>query len=207
MLSIPRDSYVNIVGKGKQDKITHAYSFGGLDMATETVEELLEIDIDHHLVLNFSSFTSIIDTLGGIEVEVPFAFSEQNSKGVKNAITFEEGTHTLNGEEALAFARMRKQDPRGDIGRGERQQQVITAVVSKLLSIGSVPKYGSLFGEVKDGIDTDVNILDIPKLAPYLSTFSEINPVSLEGEGIKLNGIYYYQLNENTLYNAKQELN
>lgn len=204
MLSIPRDSYVEIVGKGIQDKITHAYAFGGLEMATDTVEEMLDIEIDHHLVLNFSSFTSAIDTLGGIDVEVPFSFSEQNAKGEPNALHFEEGLQTLNGEEALAFARMRKQDPKGDIGRGERQQQVISAVFDKLLTIGSVTKYGKLYNEISGSVDTDVNVLDIPKLAPYLDTLGEIESLTINGGGIKLSGVYYYQLDETSLYDVRE---
>lgn len=206
LLSIPRDAYVPIIGKGIDDKITHAYAFGGAEMSKDTVENLLDIEIDYYMVFNFSSFTEIIDKLDGIEIDVPFSFSEQNAKGVKNALKFEEGTQTLNGEEALAYARMRKQDPRGDIGRGERQQQVIAATLDRLKETYSISTYISIFNTVRKSIDTDMGIMDITKLAPYVTSLQTINSHTMEGRSMTLDGIYYYSLDEDSLENSKQIL-
>lgn len=206
MLSIPRDSYVKIVGKGKYDKITHAYAFGGLEMAKATVEELLKIKIDHYVVLNFTSFINIIDALGGIEVEVPFSFSSQSYKNPHRVIYFEKGVQKLNGDEALAYARMRKKDPKGDIGRGERQQQVVKAVMDKALSISSVPKIIDIYKIVRKSMDTDVGLFDIPTLVPYMKSFKNTESISLRGSGEKIDGIYYYKLDEETLNKARELL-
>lgn len=203
MVSIPRDIYTEIVGKGFKDKINHSYSFGGEEMTIDTVENLLDIEIDHHVVFNFQGFKGVIDALGGIEVDVPFPFSEQNAKGEKNALHFEKGLQTLDGEEALAFARMRKQDPKGDVGRGERQQQVIQATLSELKKSQSIGTYIDLFTTVSGSMTTDVGLGDIPNLVPKIQNVKSFNTLSLQGEGTYIRGIYYMIPNEAHLEEVK----
>lgn len=206
MISIPRDAYVNIVGKGKNDKINHAYAFGGTDMAQKTVENLLGVKFDHTVVFNFKSFISVIDVLGGIEVDVPFDFTEQNSQGKHGTMVFKKGKQVLSGEEALAFARMRKKDPEGDIGRGKRQQQVIKAVVTKLTTGGSIQKYNDVYKRVTGSMETDITAFDLIGLSTYLSTFQNIEQHRLTGTGITISGIYYMELYDNQLSKVKQVL-
>lgn len=206
MVSIPRDFYTEIIGKGKKDKINHAYAFGGEEMTIDTVENLLGIEIDHHVVFNFQGFKRVIDALGGIEVDVPFDFSEQNSKGEKNALHFKQGVQTLDGEEALAYARMRKQDPKGDIGRGERQQQVIQATIKEMKNSQSIGTYIDLFTAVSSSMTTDVGISDLPTLVPKVNKVEGFNSISLQGEGTYINGIYYMLPNEQHLEQVKAQL-
>lgn len=205
MLSIPRDSYVTLAGTGRKDKINHSYAYGGIEMAKSTVENMLELKIDHYGVFNFSSFKEIIDTLGGVEVDVPFSFTERNQAGVPNALVFTEGKQLLNGEEALAFARMRKQDPKGDIGRGERQQLVVQAVINKLTDLSSVTKYKSVYEAVDKSTDTDIGILDIPSFLPYLQNY-DVERLTLKGEGVNYGGVYYHQLYDSSLREIKESL-
>lgn len=206
LVSIPRDAYVDIVGKGKHDKITHAFAYGGEEMAQKTVENLLGIQFDYHVVFNFKSFMSVIDVLGGVDVDVPFSFTEQNSKGKADALSFQEGPMTLNGEQALAYARMRHQDPKGDIGRGERQQQVIKAVVSKLLSMESISKYADVYKKVTGSMETDVQLYDVVGLSSYLTSFKNVDSHLIEGEGKKINGVYYMEVDQTSLANVKSML-
>lgn len=203
MVSIPRDIYTEIVGKGFKDKINHSYAFGGEDMTIDTVENLLDIEIDHHVVFNFNGFKGVINALGGIEVDVPFSFSEQNAKGEKNALHFEKGLQTLNGEEALAYARMRKQDPKGDVGRGERQQQVIQATIKELKESQSIGTYINLFTSVSSSMTTDVGLGDIPSLVPKLQNVKSFNTLSLQGEGTYIKGVYYMLPNETHVEEVK----
>jgi LCP family protein required for cell wall assembly len=206
LISIPRDSYVEIAGKGKYDKINHAFAYGGVEMAQKTVEGLLGVKMDHFVVFNFSSFMSVIDTLGGVEVEVPFNFTEQDSKGRHDAIKLTKGLHTLNGEQALAYARMRHQDPTGDIGRGERQQQVVQAVVSKLASFSSISKYTDIFNAVKGSMATDVSVFDLPNLSRYVASFGTIESHPLKGADEYIDDIYYYKLNQSSLEEVRNSL-
>ncbi|WP_317951459.1 LCP family glycopolymer transferase, partial [Rossellomorea marisflavi] len=110
MLSIPRDTLVDIVGRGTRDKINHAYAFGGVEMSMDTVEEFLDIPIDYYAKINMEGFKDIVNAVGGVTVNNDFTFSS-------GGYTFNEGQLSLNGEKALAYTRMRKQDPRGDFGR------------------------------------------------------------------------------------------
>lgn len=129
LLSIPRDSYVYIPERGYSDKITHAHYFGGVSSTLDTVEELLDIPVDYYVKMNFDAFMDVVDALGGIDVDVPVTFTEQNSKDKAGAIHLEKGYQELDGEQALALARTRKID--NDIERGKRQQLIMQAIMKK----------------------------------------------------------------------------
>src|SRR5690606_23030561 len=144
MVSIPRDSRVDIIGRDKKDKINHAYVFGEEDMTINTVENFLNIPIDYYVTLDFDGFKNIINVIGGVTVDVPFNFWEKSDEGMQERIYFKKGKHTLNGEEALAYVRMRKRDPKGDLGRNERQQQVINAVLEKIISPSTIFKINDI---------------------------------------------------------------
>ena len=203
MISIPRDMYVEIVGKGYNDKINHSFAFGGEEMTIATVEKFLDVEIDHHVVFNFQGFMGIIDALGGVEVDVPFAFTEQDSKGRHYAVKFDKGVQTLNGEQALAYARMRKQDPRGDIGRGERQQQIIKATIDELKQMQSIGTYINVYNAVNSSINTDLGIRDIPSFVPKVKSIQSFNSISLQGSGTSIKGVYYMLPNEAHLNEVK----
>ena len=128
LMSIPRDSYVEIPGHGKA-KINAAYSWGGAPLTIETMELLLDVPMDHTVLIDFEGFKNVIDTMGGVTV----VNREASTSGDFN---FPEGEITLNGEEALVFVRERKNLSNGDFGRAERQRDVIKAVLGKLASSG-----------------------------------------------------------------------
>lgn len=199
MLSIPRDSRVEIVGRDRMDKINHAHAFGGVDMTIDTVENLFDIPVDYFVKLNFDAFMEIVDELGGVEVEVPFSFSEMNSDDKKGAITINKGLQTLNGEEALAYVRMRKSDPRGDIGRGERQQQVIKAIIEKTTSMSSITRYDNLLDSIERHLAMNFTFQNIISLHSYGRSLNSIESLQLEGKNSTINGIYYYELNTDSV--------
>ncbi|MFC0469965.1 LCP family protein [Halalkalibacter kiskunsagensis] len=203
LLNIPRDSLVDIPGRANPDKINHAHSFGGLDLTVETVENLFEIPVDYYVTLNFVAFIEIIDALGGVEVEVPFTFTEMDSNDTKESITLYEGTQTLNGEEALAFSRMRKKDPRGDLGRGERQQEVIKGIISKGASISSITSYGDVMQSVEEHMATNFSFGNIIALHSYASALNDVESLSLVGNDARINGVYYYDLTDESVNELK----
>ncbi|GAF15427.1 cell envelope-associated transcriptional attenuator LytR-CpsA-Psr [Bacillus sp. JCM 19046] len=104
MVSIPRDTRTEIVGQGTIEKINHAYAYGGPDMLIQSVENLFDLPIDHYLSIDMEQFIPFIDTLGGVTVTNELAFSLSGHE-------FDEGELSLDGEEALAHVRMRKDDP------------------------------------------------------------------------------------------------
>lgn len=166
MVSIPRDSYTDIMYNGvalNKDKINAAYSQGEEQATVESVENLLDVPIHYYVTFNFDAFLEIIDALGGIEVDVPITFSEQNAAGTLDQIHLEKGLQTLNGEQALALARTRKIDD--DVKRGERQQLLIQAIVDKALSVGSITKYSDAINAVGNNMRTDLRFNDMLGIA------------------------------------------
>ncbi len=155
MTSIPRDTYTKIESKefvGK-DKINAAFSYGGIDSTIDSVENLLNVPINYYATADFQAFNNIVDALGGVEIDVPFTLTEQNSKGEK-VVELKEGKHVLNGEEALAFSRTRYVD--NDIERGKRQQQVLEAIAKKAMDVGTIAKYKSILEALDGHIKTDM---------------------------------------------------
>ncbi|MFP7479770.1 LCP family protein [Terribacillus saccharophilus] len=206
LLSIPRDSYVYVPEVDRQTKITHAHAYGGAQASVETVENFLNVPVDYYAEINFNAFMDIIDTLGGIEVEVPYELYEQNSKDQKDAIHLEEGLQELNGEEALALARTRHYD--NDIERGKRQQEIIKAMITKASSAGSVFKYDALIQDVGDNLSTSLTFDQIKSFISYgTSNDLTINTLNLDGTGGKLSdGIWYYQVDPTSLADIQKQL-
>lgn len=214
LLSIPRDSYVYIPEVGYESKITHAHAYGGPKATVETVENLLNIPIDYWVKINFEAFIDIVDSLDGINVEVPYEFKEQDSKDKANAIHLLPGMQMLNGEEALALARTRKHD--NDIERGKRQQEIIKAIFNKAVSVNSVLKYDDLIEAIGSNMTTNMNFTVMKSFISY-----GINMKDLSIETLSLAGedhwehypkkVYYYELDmealEETTHMLKQHLN
>ncbi|MDQ1144338.1 LCP family protein required for cell wall assembly [Bacillus sp. SORGH_AS 510] len=206
LLSIPRDSYVYIPGKDKFDKITHAHAFGGPKMTIETVQEMLDIPIDYYVKVNFYAFIDVVNALDGIDVEVPYAISEQDSEDHHNAIRLKPGFQTLNGEQALALARTRHKDT--DIMRGMRQQEIIKAIVKKALSIKSFSKHTDIIQAVGDNMQTNMSFNDMKSLIDYGLAGSglTIDTLNLKGEDTYIKRVYYYKLDEENLEETKSIL-
>lgn len=186
MVSIPRDTRTEIVGRGTQDKINHAYAFGGTEMAINTVEHFLDVPVDYFVKINMESFKDTVDAVGGIEVNNTLNFSY-------DGYDFTEGMTTLDGKKALAYTRMRYDDPRGDFGRQERQRQVIEAVIKKGANISSITKFGDMFGVVRDNVKTNLSFDEMWDIqANYKAASQNLEQFQVEGSGDTINGIYYY---------------
>ncbi|MDY0404741.1 LCP family protein [Virgibacillus sp. 179-BFC.A HS] len=165
LLSIPRDSYVYIPEVGYETKINHAHKYGGSKAAMETVENLLHIPIDYYVKVNFEAFMDVVDAIDGVEVDVPFEMVEQDSKDKADTIHLMPGKQTLNGEEALAFARTRHYD--NDIERGKRQQEVLKAAVHKAASLKSVLKFDNIIEAVGKNMTTNMTFSEMKSFISY----------------------------------------
>lgn len=195
MVSIPRDTYTEIIGHGTTDKLNHAYAFGGIQMSLDSVENLLDIPIDYVMEVNMEGFQTIINTVGGIGVNNPFEFTQ-------DSIHYAAGNITLDGKEALSYVRMRKGDPNGDFGRQDRQKQVIEGVLHEGTSIKSLLKYRSVFNALGDNVKTNMTfdeMVDVQK--NYRDAASKVEQLHFEkGEGKRMNGgIWYYIMDETEL--------
>ncbi|MCT4783815.1 LCP family protein, partial [Exiguobacterium himgiriensis] len=194
LVSIPRDSYVDIVttdGEFK-DKINHAYSYGGIDTTIATVENLFDIPIDYYATINFDGIEDLVDAVGGVEVDVLIPISGRATGNVE----LEPGVQTLNGKEALAYARMRKDDPEGDVGRAKRQQQVLEAIINEATTINSFTKLNRIMNAVGNNIRTNMSLSEASQLQPYTKSLRSFNQETLKGGDLTIGGVYYYELDE-----------
>jgi len=206
LVSIPRDSYVYIPARETSSKINSAHAFGGPKATIETVEELLDIPVDYYVRMNFNAFIDVVDALEGIDVDVPYEIKEMDSNDKKGAIHLQPGLQTLDGEEALAIARTRKQD--SDIQRGERQQEILKAIVSKGTSVSAVTKYTDVIQAIGDNMTTNLKFSEMKSFIEYVTTDKGLNieSVKLDGTDNTMSGTYYYQLDEPSVEEAKQIL-
>ncbi|KXH81919.1 LCP family protein [Sporosarcina sp. HYO08] len=202
MVSIPRDTYTEIVGYGKKDKLNHAFAFGGIEMSLASVENLLDMPIDYVAEINMEGFQDIVDAVGGIKVENAFDFTQ-------DSIHFPAGTITLNGKEALSYIRMRKGDPNGDFGRQERQKQVIQGVLHKGASFNNLLKYRGIFNALGDNVKTNMTFDEMMEVQKsYRAAAGTIDQLHFEkGHGQRMNGrIWYYIMDEAELNQMSDEL-
>lgn len=204
LVSIPRDSYVEIPSVGYEDKIAHAHALGGTLATIETVEELFDIPVDYYVRMNFEAFIDVVDALGGIEAEVPYAMLEKDEFD-RYTINLEPGLQELNGQQALALARTRKQD--SDIERGKRQQEIIEAILSKATSASSISKYDDVIEAIGDNMKTDMTFKEMKSFISYLSEgMPRVDTVTLQGYDDMSTGTYYYALDEEALEETKHIL-
>ncbi|WP_414047233.1 LCP family protein [Macrococcus equi] len=193
MLSIPRDTYSEMVGKGTQEKIAHAYAYGGAKMAVQSVEKLMNVPIDYYATINMDGMHDMIDKVGGIDVKSNATFNA-------NGFDFKKGeTVHLDADKALAFIRARKGDGAGgDFGRQERQQIVIQGIAHKVMNVQSVTRLDSILKNVEGNVVTDMSFDDLKGLGlSYRSAMDNVKKYQLTGEGtIMPDNLWYFLPNE-----------
>ncbi|WP_026564243.1 polyisoprenyl-teichoic acid--peptidoglycan teichoic acid transferase TagU [Bacillus sp. UNC41MFS5] len=200
MLSIPRDTRTEIIGKGTEDKINHAYAFGGIPMALDTVENFLDIPIDYYIEVNMKGFTGMVDAVGGVTVTNDLEFTQ-------DGYHFPKGELTLNGKKALSYTRMRKQDPRGDFGRQIRQRQIIEGVIKEGASFSSLTKFSDIFTVLGKNVKTNLTFDQMVAIQKgYKHVGSSIEQMEIEEEGTRIDNIYYGLVSEEEIQRVQKEL-
>ncbi|WP_434752504.1 LCP family protein [Paenibacillus amylolyticus] len=186
MFNVPRDTRTEIVGRNTEDKINHAYAFGGVDMSLATVEQFLGIPIHYYMKVDMEGFSKIIDLVGGVNVNNPFAFEYEGKR-------YEQGNIHLDGVAALGFSRMRYDDPKGDMGRNDRQREVLKQMLKNTMQFSSVIHLQNMLDELGTHVRTDLTFDEMKELIlDYRSDLEEIDTVEIKGKGKKINGIYYF---------------
>lgn len=191
ILSIPRDTYTEIIGADMKDKINHAFAYGGMEMSKLTVEQLLDIPIDYVAKINMKSFQEIIDIVGGITVNNELDFSYDGEH-------FPIGEIELDGNKALKYVRMRYEDPQGDFGRQNRQKQVIQGVLKESLSMNTIFNYKSIFETLEKNVEMNIRFDELMNVRKhYGGSFQTIEQLYLnKGTDTRMEGIYYYMPDE-----------
>lgn len=200
VVSIPRDTYVEIVGRGTDDKINHAYAFGGAAMSMDTVQKYLDIPIDHYVAMNMAGIKELVDAVGGVDVNNDLKFE-------KDDYTFDIGKIHLDGDQALSYTRMRYDDPSGDYGRQGRQRNIVAAVAKKALSLEGVTQYQQVLNAMEGNMKTDMDFSTMQKIAlDYRYAFGKIEQVQMQGDGFMQDGISYQRVSENELARVQKIL-
>lgn len=180
LTSVPRDMRVSLDGLAQPQRINAAYARGGAPLARATLERVLDVDIPYYAVVNFSGFARIIDTLGGVTIDVPSNIIDLEFPAM-NGVDYEPfialaGLHHFDGETALKYARTRKASPDGDFNRIVRQQQVLRALKAQALTPRALLQIPALYVEFRNAVDTDLSLDVVVDLARLAAT--------IEGEAI-----------------------
>ncbi|WP_127495661.1 LCP family glycopolymer transferase [Paenibacillus glycanilyticus] len=185
MFNIPRDTRTEIIGHGTTDKINHAYAFGGVSMAKNTVEHFLDYPIDYYIRINMEGFAHLIDILGGVEVNNPFSFYYVGHQ-------FDKGPLKLNGDLALLYSRMRYDDPRGDLGRNARQREIMMEVMKSSLQFSNITQIQKILKELGNSVKTNITFDEMKTfMSDYREDLGNINTVEISGSGSMINKIWY----------------
>lgn len=206
MLDIPRDSLTYIPEVGYEDKIAHAHAFGGVDATVETVERMLDVPVDYYVRLNFQSFVEVVDSIGGITYDVPYELTEQNSSDQAGAIELEEGTQTLNGEQALALARTRKHD--SDLARGERQMDLIQQIFREAMSTRGLNNFSEILSSLNNHMSTNLSFDEMITFKDYFIQEEgfTFDTMQLQGEGGFTGNGWYYQVEQESIKETTDKL-
>lgn len=203
LTSIMRDSYVAIDGHGN-DKINHAYAFGGPQLAIKTLNENFDLNIENFASVNFETLPKIIDKIGGIELDIDADELEyingyiahlNNINGTSEPAIESTGIQHVSGTQALAFCRIRYTSG-GDYKRTERHREVLTEIFKKIETM-PVTSYPSLLSEILPMVNTSLGYSDILELGTEVLKLGDSNlqlerfPLDDYCEGKMISGIYY----------------
>lgn len=187
-LSIPRDTRT-LIPDFQVEKINAGYAHGGATRQTLAVEHFLGIPMDKYVEISMNGFQRAIDLVGGVTVNPPFEFS-------LDQYHFKPGTVRLNGEQALAYSRMRKQDPKGDLGRNDRQREIIRSLMKSLGEL-SPTEFNDLLVKLQRDLRTDFSpseVVELRRIHDYLLT-NQVTE-SVRGVNRKLGGVWYFQVSD-----------
>jgi len=193
LLSIPRDTRVAIPGHKGTEKINHAFSYGGSELAIRTVEDLLQLHINQFVVINWQAFIKVIDQLGGVDLYVENNMNYEDPYA-DVAIHLNQGYQHLNGSEVGQYVRFRS-DELGDINRVERQQRVVKALADQNLQVGNIFKMIRLISSGDQYVTTDISGFKMFKLVKSLKSFS-MNSLEMEllpGKLDTVDGVNYWK--------------
>jgi polyisoprenyl-teichoic acid--peptidoglycan teichoic acid transferase len=199
VVSIPRDTYVEIANtNGHKDKINSAAAWararnvGPVLNTVETVENFLNVPVDYYAKVNFKGFMDVVDALGGVDVNVKFPFHQETFGG--EVIRFNPGPHHLDGEEALAYVRMRKQDPLGDQGRNLRQREVVTQLIDKIVSFDNITKVNTILKSLGENVSTSITVDEMITLQKIYRDIPKknIQTITIKGENKRLKYWYFF---------------
>ncbi|MGN7414778.1 LCP family protein [Paenibacillus sp. SAF-068] len=197
LLSIPRDSYTEIVGRDVKSKINSAYAHGEAKMAMDTVENLLENKVDFYAAINFNGLKDIVDAVGG--VELPIKKNIENKSKAHEKLFVEANKPIYSGEEALGYVRYREDS---DFNRTMRHRIFLSAFMNRALEVKNLTKIPDVIQIAGSNFTTNMTSDFIVKFAESLymkDSAPTISNYMLKGEGAMRSGVWFYDLSEDDL--------
>ncbi len=188
MLSVPRDSLVKISGHG-EGKINSAYTYGGPDLTLKTLHDDLNIPVNDYVLVKFTGVKDVVNALGGITIDV----KEPINLGIEGKVyKINPGTQRLSGGQALAYVRWRD-DPQGDIGREQRQQQFLNQLVAQATAPQNLPRLPGVLMAILDNTDTNMNPIEVARFAIQYKLYGGDGKTELyPGHPQYINGISFW---------------
>lgn len=201
-IRIPRDLYVKT--SDYEGKINGLYEKEGVDGMMDEVSDYVGIPITHYVKTDFDGLTNIVDSIGGIDLDSDITIDDSNNKQVGSDVHINKGRVHLNGKEALAYSRIRYID--NDIKRGERQQQVIRAIATKLTQASSIPKLDSNLQDLSPYVKTNIKISDIASRLSGVSGEPRMTPVHFDWKSFDYHKESYVKITKNERERISKEL-
>lgn len=212
MVSIPRDTLVTLPS-GSLEKINATYTIGGADLTRKMVGDKLDIPIQFYATMNFIGLIELVDAVGGITIESELEFTQPNYTDSNKTIKILKGVQKVDGAEALGYARMRKEDPRGDFGRQDRQKEVVVEVLNELISFNSITNLTNILNVTQPYLKTNATANQMLSIvANYSDTINNIEQLSLNGEAGETYfphygfNVYTWEPYEESIWEVSQEL-
>lgn len=199
--SIPRDTWMPIDEQQSFDKANHAYAKGGIEQTETAIENYVGIPIDYVVNVDMKAFIDGVDALGGLELTPNQTFSQDGSHFTKG----ERKVYT--GEEVMNYARMRKQDENGEIGRQERQRQVINEMMEQYLTVSTIKQLPEMIEVYNTHVETNLDLSDLAQLFfQYQDSLENISAIPFtQYQNVTMNGSYYLHIDDmhrNTVHKA-----
>ncbi len=195
ILSIPRDTKVQIRGRMNEEKINHAHAYGGPEASMEAVGDLLGIDLDYYVKVDYNIVKEYVNILGGVEVDVPMDMEYSDlAADPPLHINLSKGYQTLDGDKALQFLRFRKGYADQDLGRIRAQQEFMKAAIEKTLRPANIVNVPKMIKSYYDNVDTNIPLDLITKFAMNAKRFDteRIEAATLPGDGEYVEGVSYF---------------
>ena len=187
MTSIPRDTRVKIDGRSGYSKINAAYAYGNEALAVKTVEDYLNIDISYYVKVNMEGLSSLVDAVGGVTVNNTLDWTDDTIH-----FHFKKGTLSLNGKQALSYARERHRDPQGDFGRNDRQRQVIEGILNKGKSFTAVTNMQDILNALGNNVQTNLTFDDMKTLVTdYRQCRTNVTNYEVNGTPKMIDGVSF----------------
>ena len=202
IISIPRDTRTKIQGRKYQEKINHSFAYGGADLTLETVSELLKIQINNYIVVDYNAVSQYIDLIGGVDLFVPMDMKYSDPfDDPPLLIDLKEGQQNLDGDKALQYLRFRKGYKNADLGRIEAQQIFLKSMIKQSIKPSTIIKIPKIIKIYKENIETNLPLIGAFREAVLFFRYDldDIESCTLNGESKTIDGVSYYIVDENEL--------